>query len=225
MRLFRIHHAPSRVEQHEQSASKEPREVRARVCERICASRAKDERATPKKGEKKREKKNVRLIYTPRTYARTLARSLARNARARFRERRAAADFAFCSRCFLCVLLPLSFSAAFLRSSSLSSSLYLAFSSRLTRPVKSGAFFLLSPFFARHRRRNAIFEALPPATFPSPARHATLVTIYDANQKRVLRFRPSRILLPVAFYGTNARASDDCDESRLKIGYVEPSSC
>lgn len=178
-----------------------------------------------KKGRKKEREKNVRLIYTPRTYARTLARSLARNARARFRERRAAADFAFCSRCFLCVLLPLSFSAAFLRSSSLSSSLYLAFSSRLTRPVKSGAFFLLSPFFARHRRRNAIFEALPPATFPSPARHATLVTIYDANQKRVLRFRPSRILLPVAFYGTNARASDDCDESRLKIGYVEPSSC
>lgn len=181
---------------------------------------------TEKRGEKKREKRNVRLIYTPRTYARTLARSLARNARARFRERRAAAaDFAFCSRCFLCVLLPLSFSAAFLRSSSLSSSLYLAFSSRLTRPVKSGAFFLLSPFFARHRRRNAIFEALPPATSPSPARHATLVTIYDANQKRVLRFRPSRILLPVAFYGTNSRASDDCDESRLKIGYVEPSSC
>lgn len=181
---------------------------------------------TEKRGEKKKRKKNVRLIYTPRTYARTLARSLARNARARFRERRAAADFAFCSRCFLCVLLPLSFSAAFLRSSSLSSSLYLAFSSRLTRPVKSGAFFLLSPFFARHRRRrNAIFEALPPATFPSPARHATLVTIYDANQKRVLRFRPSRILLPVAFYGTNSRASDDCDESRLKIGYVEPSSC
>lgn len=79
-----------------------------------------------------------------RTHIYTRAHALVR-----IRERRATADFAFCSRCFLCVLLPLFFST-------LPQTPYLSFSDPLVlvlrtldAPSEKRAFFPLF-FFARH---------------------------------------------------------------------------
>lgn len=79
------------------------------MCTRVCVS-LKGENANAERERKKREggeKKKREKKRTTRAYPCTRAHS---RALASTRKRRAAADFAFCSRCFLCVLLPLFFS-------------------------------------------------------------------------------------------------------------------
>lgn len=230
MRLFRVHHTPSRVEQHEQqSARAKSREKRARAC--VCASRARktSERHRKKGGERREEKKRGKKGGKKASSSHTRARTRT-HPRARFRKRRAATDFAFCSRCFLCVLLPLSFSALLssppapphlvCRSFSLSLSpplpLSLSFLT-LDAPGKTRCIFSLPPFFAA-RFLRPFLPASPP---PHPRHYLRCKSKADPP----LSSPPnSPALFCQSLFTARVRAFDDCDESRLKIGYVEPSS-
>lgn len=114
-----------------------------------------------KKKEKEEKERTTRAYPCTRAHSRALAST---------RKRRAAADFAFCSRCFMRPIASLFQHPFYLPPPAPSAHIHLAIPLTLDAHRQKNRVFFTLLFFARHRYMppGAIFEALFPGTVYPP---------------------------------------------------------